>query len=54
MGRLLESDGKPAPGKRSQQFSVPTPAETENTELTVEAVLWYRKANPEFLDRVYG
>jgi hypothetical protein len=22
--------------------------------LTVTAVLWYRKANPEFLDRVYG
>ena len=53
-GRLLPGDGKPAPGKRSQKFSVPTPAETENTELTVEAVLWYRKANPEFLDRVYG
>ncbi|MDP6718983.1 MAG: hypothetical protein QGF59_10055, partial [Pirellulaceae bacterium] len=42
------------PGHRSQSFVVPTPTDAPSTELLVEAILWYRKANPEFLNRVYG
>ena len=30
------------------------PALSGAGELAVEAILWYRKANPDFLDRVYG
>jgi hypothetical protein len=41
-------------GSRVAGFEVPAgEAGMENT-LHIEAILWYRKANPEFLDRVYG
>lgn len=53
-GRVLANDEKQAPGRRSQSFTVPTPSDAPSTELLVEAILWYRKANPEFLNRVYG
>ena len=53
-GRVIGNSDKQAPGSRSQSFSVPAPASTAGSELIVEAVLWYRKANPEFLNRVYG
>jgi hypothetical protein len=39
-------------GERSREFDLP--AGTDTSELTVTAKLNYRKANPEFLDRVYG
>jgi hypothetical protein len=47
-------DEKLGPGQRQQDFSVPTADATAGSELKAEAILWYRKANPEFLDRVYG
>jgi hypothetical protein len=52
-GRLRQSDEKLAPGQRSEAFAVPMPPDAQG-ELHVSAVLWYRKANPEFLERVYG
>lgn len=54
-GRVIsESDEKFGPGQRSQSFSIPTNEEEQGSELKVEAILWYRKANPAFLDRIYG
>jgi len=47
----LDSDTRNPPGVRVDEFAV-TPADAGT--LRVTAVLWYRKANPEFLDRVYG
>ncbi len=52
-GRLSRSDEKLAPGERREAFAVPMPLDVAG-ELHVSAVLWYRKANPEFLERVYG
>jgi hypothetical protein len=51
--RLSPSGGRQGPGQREDEWVVPTPPETAG-QLRVSAVLWYRKANPEFLDRVYG
>ncbi|MCH7510221.1 MAG: hypothetical protein IIB68_10365 [Proteobacteria bacterium] len=45
---------RPGAGERTEQFSIATPATAEAGQLTVRAMLWYRKANPDFLDRVYG
>ncbi|MEE8464489.1 MAG: hypothetical protein V3S53_06860, partial [Gammaproteobacteria bacterium] len=45
---------RPGAGERTEQFSIATPATAEVGQLTVRAMLWYRKANPDFLDRVYG
>jgi hypothetical protein len=42
------------PGVRAKDFEFASPDGAQVGELTVTAVLWYRKANPEFLDRVYG
>jgi hypothetical protein len=53
-GRVVDNGEKQSPGHRSQSFAVTTPTDAPSTELLVEAVLWYRKANPEFLNRVYG
>ncbi len=54
-GRVISSeDEKLSPGQRIEEFSIPTNAAELEGELTVEAILWYRKANPAFLDRVYG
>jgi len=47
-------DEKLGPGQRQQDFSVPIDEAVSGSELKAEAILWYRKANPEFLDRVYG
>ncbi len=50
--RLLPADGRP--GQRVDKFAVKLPEDIVGTELRVKAVLWYRKANPEFLTAVYG
>ncbi|MBT5656789.1 MAG: cytochrome b/b6 domain-containing protein [Phycisphaerae bacterium] len=47
----LDIDPREAPGVRVDEFAV---SAAEPGTLRVKAVLWYRKANPEFLDRVYG
>jgi len=47
----LDIDTREAPGTRVDEFAVTA---AEPGTLKVRAVLWYRKANPEFLDRVYG
>ncbi len=49
--RLREADAKQ--GSRSRDYVITADSDHDN-ELTVNATLWYRKANPEFLDRVYG
>lgn len=51
-GRLMQSDGRTAPGERRDEHAFDAP-DDERT-LHVEVKLWYRKANPEFLDRVFG
>ena len=45
---------EPGQGRREEAYSFGTPASTGPNQLTVLATLWYRKANPDFLDRVYG
>jgi hypothetical protein len=52
-GRLREAGERLAPGERAETFMLPVPPDTAGA-LHVKAVLWYRKANPEFLERVYG
>jgi len=52
MGRGRVSGETSQPGQRTDQFSFPAPDEANH--LTVTAILWYRKANPDFLDTVYG
>ena len=47
----LDLDTREVPGVRVDEFAVQAAAPGT---LRVKAVLWYRKANPEFLDRVYG
>jgi hypothetical protein len=41
------------PGQRTDHFTFAAPA-AGMQQLTVKATLWYRKANPDFLDRIYG
>ncbi len=53
-GRLAANDDRTAPGVRVDDFSMTVPDATDGDAVTVEATLWYRKANPAFLDRVYG
>jgi hypothetical protein len=38
----------------AEGFAFPSPLAQAPRRLNVTAILWYRKANPEFLDRVYG
>lgn len=52
MARGRVSGETSQPGQRTDQFSFP--ATDEANLLTVTATLWYRKANPDFLDTVYG
>jgi len=52
-GRVSGEDRQP-PGRREEVFSVTSPEQLETGLLRLTARLWYRKANPEFLDRVYG
>jgi hypothetical protein len=47
----LDLDPRESPGVRVDEFAV---SAADPGTLRVKAVLWYRKANPEFLDRVYG
>ncbi len=47
----LDADVREPLGVRVDEFTV---AAADPGTLRVKAVLWYRKANPEFLDRVYG
>jgi len=54
MARRRLSDASRATSGRARQFSFTSPDGDSVDELSVTAVLWYRKANPEFLDRVYG
>lgn len=51
-GRLTAADARTAPGSRVDDFAFAAPQAGE--ALNLQATLWYRKANPEFLDRVYG
>ncbi|MAE60778.1 MAG: hypothetical protein CMJ49_05405 [Planctomycetaceae bacterium] len=41
-------------GQRVDEFAFPAPAEAAVNEIHITASLWYRKANPEFIERVYG
>jgi hypothetical protein len=50
----LSTEQRHVPGGRSDEFAVPIPDDNAGQQLHVTATLWYRKANPEFLDRVYG
>ncbi len=53
-GRVADADQEPGAGRREEQFRFAVPALSGAGELVVEAILWYRKANPDFLERVYG
>ncbi len=49
------SQGGDAPsGARTRSLAFRAPSPEGAATLTVTARLWYRKANPDFLDRVYG
>ncbi len=50
-GRVVPEGDTETPGRRAEVHSVQAP---QTEQLKVVANLWYRKANPEFLDRVYG
>ena len=50
-GRITDNARESTPGNRSDDFAFEAAGDDE---LTVRATLWYRKANPAFLDRVYG
>ena len=52
-GRLATTQDRNPAGARAERFELPTPSELQG-ELHVSAALLYRKANPEFLQRVYG
>jgi hypothetical protein len=54
MARPRLVDSAAATGERAKDLVIALPEAGSGSELTVTAVLWYRKANPEFLDRVYG
>ena len=54
MGRRRVVDPNATDGERSRDMVLAVPEDEQVGELTVTAVLWYRKANPEFLDQVYG
>ena len=49
----VSADGQ-EPGTRTDRFSFTVPAASDAPLLNVQATLWYRKANPAFLDRIYG
>ncbi|MFV1963918.1 MAG: hypothetical protein ACC628_00735 [Pirellulaceae bacterium] len=53
-GRVSNGGEKNRRGERVEEYEVPTEEIEPNAVLTVDAKLLYRKANPEFLDRVYG
>jgi len=50
-GRITDNARESIPGFRSDDYVFES---NDVGELTVRATLWYRKANPAFLDRVYG
>lgn len=50
-GRIADNARESIPGSRSDDFAF---SADSLGELTVRATLWYRKANPAFLDRMYG
>jgi hypothetical protein len=50
-GRIGDNVRESTPGSRSDDFTFESGS---GGELLVRATLWYRKANPAFLDRVYG
>lgn len=52
--RVLADGDRPGDGQRIDRFEFPAPGEPESHRLTITAIVWYRKANPRFLDRVYG
>ncbi len=54
MARGRVSGKEHGPGRRSDRFSFAVPETADGQQLTVKAILWYRKANPMFLDRIYG
>jgi len=53
-GRLLPNDQSDPGGQRTEAHEIELPDDARPGMVDVEAVLWYRKANPAFLDRVYG
>ena len=63
--RLASSDGDGVEIKRTEEgldqrietFAISMPSDDDNgavDQVHIEAVLWYRKANPDFLDTMYG
>ncbi len=53
-GRVADDISMDRPVERQDDFTIALPESSGDQEVTVTAVLWYRKANPEFLDTVYG
>ena len=53
-GRVSDSTERTLPGGRTENFTIEAPSEGKLDSITATAILWYRKANPEFLDTVYG
>jgi hypothetical protein len=53
-GRIVAGGDHKETGQRTQRFSFEAPVDFNGDRLTVTAILWYRKANPDFLERVYG
>lgn len=51
--KRVTSTHSDAHGQRSQQYALPD-VPWDVKELLITSILWYRKANPKFLDRVYG
>ncbi|MCP4408516.1 MAG: hypothetical protein GY807_12275, partial [Gammaproteobacteria bacterium] len=45
---------KQGTGQRTESFLFAAPSSRDQGQLSVSAILWYRKANPDFLDRIYG
>jgi hypothetical protein len=50
-GRITDNARESTLGNRSDDFVFESGS---GEDLLVRATLWYRKANPAFLDRVYG
>jgi hypothetical protein len=53
-GRVLPRDEKLPPGRRVDELVFRAEDVEASDDLTVQAALYYRKANPDFLQRVYG
>ena len=53
-GRVIANQKGVEVGKRLENLTLPSHLSNTTNQLKVVAKLWYRKANPEFLNAVYG